>query len=67
MFFEPDDSKIDNIRGQYESGSLLSGELKQILIDKMTSYMERHQNRRESIDVKEFMFDETEYKNKMRR
>lgn len=67
MFFEPNDSKINQIKEEYESGSMLSGELKQILIEAMVAYMERHQNRRESVNIKEFMFDETEYKNKMRR
>ncbi|MXX20923.1 MAG: tryptophan--tRNA ligase [Cenarchaeum sp. SB0661_bin_35] len=67
MFFEPDDVKINNIKKEYESGSMLSGELKQILIEKMTKYMEIHQNRRESVDIGEYIFDEVEYKNKMRR
>ena len=67
MFFEPDDSRIKKIQEQYESGAMLSGELKQILIERMTDFMERHQSARDSIDVGEFMFDEAEYRDRMRR
>ena len=47
MFFEPDDSKMKRIREDYESGALLSGELKEILIDRLTLFLEGHQERRE--------------------
>ena len=47
FMFEPDDRKIKKIRDSYRSGSLLTGELKQILIEKMSSFLESHQKKRE--------------------
>ena len=60
IFFEPDEGQLRRIRDQYTSGAMLSGELKQILIEKITSYMEAHQSRRESVDLGEYMYDEHE-------
>lgn len=45
--FEPDDKKIEKIKQDYKSGSLLSGELKQIAIEKITKFLKDHQKRRE--------------------
>ncbi len=47
MFFEPDDKKLENIYKNYKSGKLLSGELKQILIEKVSVYLKEHQKKRE--------------------
>ena len=47
-FFEPDDEKLLDIKRRYESGDLLSGELKQILIDTIVPIIEAHQKRRET-------------------
>lgn len=41
-FFEPDDKKLAEIYDNYKSGKMLSGELKQILIDKMSTFLEHH-------------------------
>ncbi len=49
-FLEEDDSKLEDIRSKYKSGELLSGELKQILIDKLTEILEAHQKRKETVD-----------------
>ncbi len=46
--FEPDDKKIRKLRDDYESGKLLTGELKQILIDKLTKFLEEHQKKRKA-------------------
>ena len=46
--FEPDDRKIKKLRDDYESGKLLTGELKQILIEKLTKFLEEHQKKREA-------------------
>jgi tryptophanyl-tRNA synthetase len=46
--FEPDDRKIKRLRDDYESGKLLTGELKQILIDKLTKFLVEHQKRRKA-------------------
>jgi len=43
---EPDDKKLEKIYKNYKSGKLLSGELKQICIDKVTSFLQQHQQKR---------------------
>jgi len=47
MFFEPDDKKLKKIHDDYKSGKLLTGELKQILIDKINVFLKEHQKKRE--------------------
>ena len=47
MFFEPDDSRMERIRQDYISGALLSGELKEILVEKLNSFLEAHREARE--------------------
>jgi|TARA_Y100000310_G_scaffold244335_1_gene249074 tryptophanyl-tRNA synthetase len=46
MFFEPDDKKLQKIYNDYKSGKLLSSELKQILIEKVNSFLKEHQKKR---------------------
>jgi tryptophanyl-tRNA synthetase len=45
-YFEPDDEKLLDIKKRYESGELLSGELKQILVDTIVPIILEHQQRR---------------------
>lgn len=45
-YFEPDDEKLLGIRRRYESGDLLSGELKQTLVDCLNGLLHKHQERR---------------------
>ncbi|MCK5108026.1 MAG: tryptophan--tRNA ligase [Nanoarchaeota archaeon] len=47
VFFEEDDKKLQEIYDNYKSGKLLSGELKQILVDKLNEFLVEHQKRRE--------------------
>jgi tryptophanyl-tRNA synthetase len=47
MFFEPDDKKLSKIEADYKSGKLLTGDLKEILIEKINSFLKEHQKRRE--------------------
>jgi len=47
LFFEENDDKVKKIREDYESGSLLTGELKAILIEKMNTILKEHQRKRE--------------------
>ena len=47
IFFEEDDKKLKKIYDDYKSGKLLSGELKQILIDKLNKFLANHQKERE--------------------
>lgn len=47
MFFESDDARMSQIREDYRSGKLLSGEIKEIFIEKILKFMEEHRRRRE--------------------
>ena len=47
IFFEPDDEKLKEIYDNYKSGKLLSGELKEILIEKINEFLKTHQEKRE--------------------
>jgi tryptophanyl-tRNA synthetase len=46
-FFEENDEKIKKIEEDYKSGALLSGELKQILIEKLVNFISKHKEKRE--------------------
>ncbi len=48
--FEDDDEKLKKIYDDYKSGKLLSGEIKQILIDKINQFLAEHQKRRASAE-----------------
>jgi tryptophanyl-tRNA synthetase len=56
-FFEEDDKKLAKIHKDYKSGKLLSGEIKQILIDKINGFLAVHQKKREKAKnkVEKFM------------
>ncbi len=47
MFFEPDDEKLERIKQEYESGKMLTSELKEILIEKVNKFLKEHQKKRE--------------------
>ncbi|MFQ1021618.1 tryptophan--tRNA ligase [Tardisphaera saccharovorans] len=46
-YFEQDDYKIRKIEEDYRSGRMLTGELKQILIDKLNEFLEAHRGKRD--------------------
>ncbi|MEM2237952.1 MAG: tryptophan--tRNA ligase [Candidatus Caldarchaeum sp.] len=46
-FFEEDDRRIEQIKNDYVSGKLLTGELKEILIEKVQTFLERFSEARE--------------------
>ena len=48
MFFEPDDKKLEEIRTGYKAGKMLTGDLKDILIEKVTTFLDEHRHRREN-------------------
>lgn len=52
MFFEPDDKKLEKIYNDYKSGALLTSELKEILIEKVNSFLKAHQKAREAAKSK---------------
>lgn len=45
-FLEPNDEKLQKIHKDYKSGKMLTGELKEILIEKINSFLKEHQKRR---------------------
>ncbi|SFC29859.1 tryptophanyl-tRNA synthetase [Halobiforma haloterrestris] len=47
--FEPDDDDLERIAERYRAGDLLSGELKEIAIDRITDFLAAHQRRREEL------------------
>jgi tryptophanyl-tRNA synthetase len=47
MFFEPDDKRIEEIRSEYKAGQMLTGNLKDILVEKVTKFLQEHRERRE--------------------
>ncbi len=57
-FFEEDDKKLEKIYNDYKSGKLLSGELKQLLIDKLNGFLREHQKKRAQAEKKidQFIF-----------
>lgn len=56
-FLEEDDNKLKTIYDDYKSGKMLTGELKAILIEKLTSFLTEHQKKREQVKdfVEEYM------------
>ena len=47
MFFEDNDKKLKDIHDDYKSGKLLTSELKEILIEKISKFLKEHQSKRE--------------------
>lgn len=43
LFFEPYDKKLEKIYYDYKTGKLLTGELKEMLIEKLTTFIKKHQ------------------------
>lgn len=56
---EPDDKKLEKIYNDYKNGKLLSGELKQIAIEKITAFLKEHQHKRREAEkvVQKFIQD----------
>ena len=61
-FFEEDDGRLRNIYEDYTSGKMLSGELKQILADKLNGMLRKHRESREKAKVEDFMLSEAKFK-----
>ncbi|MFH7880638.1 MAG: tryptophan--tRNA ligase [Candidatus Aenigmatarchaeota archaeon] len=47
IMFEEDDQKLKKIEEDYRSGRLLTGELKEILIEKLVKFLEKHNEKKE--------------------
>ncbi len=48
-FFEPDDDRLAELAADYRSGTVLSGELKALAIDRITDFLTDHQRRRDAL------------------
>ena len=61
IFFEPEDNKLKKIYDEYKSGSLLTGELKAILIEKVNNFLKVHQEKREKArdQIDKFLFEKS--------
>lgn len=57
FLFEEDDVKLKRIENDYRSGKLLTGELKQIVIEKINAFLKEHQRKRKEAEkiVDKFM------------
>lgn len=58
ILFEPDDGKLRMIYNEYKSGKMLTGELKQILIEKINAFLTEHRAKRKQAEklVEKFMY-----------
>lgn len=59
IYFEPDDAKLRKIEEDYRSGRMLTGELKEYLIEKLNEFLEEHRARREEAKrmINLYMYD----------
>lgn len=55
-YFEEDDNKLKTLYDNYKAGKILSGELKALLIDKINIFLAVHQQRREQVNLDDFIF-----------
>src|SRR5438309_6497118 len=56
MFFEPDDKRIEEVRSEYKGGRMLTGDLKDILVEKVTKFLREHRGRREKARAQVHLF-----------
>lgn len=56
IFFEPDDKRMQEIKEEYTSGRMLTGELKEILIGKVNSFLEKHRKAVERVDAEAYLY-----------
>jgi tryptophanyl-tRNA synthetase len=58
VFFEEDDTRLQETHNKYAKGELLSGEVKAMIIEKIQSVLEEHQKRREkaSSQIEKFLY-----------
>ena len=61
-FLEEDDKKINKIHDDYKSGKMLTGELKQILIEKLNAFLENHRKQKKK---PEKLVDKYKYSGKL--
>ncbi len=59
ILFEEDDKKLKAIHDDYKSGKLLTGELKQLLVDKINAFLREHKKKMEGAKplLQEYMYN----------
>ncbi|MBI4154069.1 tryptophan--tRNA ligase [Candidatus Woesearchaeota archaeon] len=59
IFFEEDDKKLEKIKLDYESGKMLTGELKGILVEKLSRFLQEHQAKKKKAEslMRTFMYE----------
>ena len=57
--FMQDDEELERIAKEYSSGEMTTGEIKKILIEELTEFLQEHQERKENADelVQQMMYD----------
>lgn len=55
--FEPNDKAINDIKEQYKEGRMLTGELKEIAIEKIWEFLEKFKINRENVEKEIYMYD----------
>ncbi|MFB6144130.1 MAG: tryptophan--tRNA ligase [Candidatus Nanohaloarchaea archaeon] len=57
--FMEDDEELERIAREYSSGEMTTGEIKEILIEELTEFLQKHQERKENADelVQKMMYD----------
>lgn len=71
-FCEESDEKVERLAREYQEGSLLSGELKEMAAENIANFLEAHQERRRALDLleeelKQYRLTESERQNARRR
>lgn len=56
ILFEPNNRELKRIHDDYHSGKLLTGEIKQILIEKINAFLKEHREKRKKADVEAYMY-----------
>ncbi|MGC8676574.1 MAG: tryptophan--tRNA ligase, partial [Candidatus Micrarchaeia archaeon] len=59
FFLEEDDKKIEEIRSEYKSGKMLTGELKELAAEKLVEFLKKHNERKEKAkgkQIEKFMY-----------
>ena len=58
ILFEPNEKKLKQIHDDYRSGKMLTGELKQILVDRINTFLKEHREQRKKAEklVDRFMY-----------
>lgn len=59
ILFEPKNKKLKQIHDEYETGKMLTGELKQILIERINGFLKEHKEKRKKSEktANKFLYD----------